>query len=296
MKAAFPKFVIGRLIVPLIFPIKRLLADQIFLYQLESSDLKPSPIAAPMIFLVRVWRYLRRVYNEEFTDYALVRYANFTKRHYSKEGRGYFSYDDLSDADRIELFGRPRGRIEPFLTGYRDVLAFADGDSFFDAGCGRGQNTKVLLENFPSSSILALDVSQEAITVIDTAVKSPKLLTKVGDLAAPETLAAISDGAYDHVVMCHVLSVMICPGLEATRNLRRRLVEEFARVAKKSVIIIDSQAIIAPGENFEIEQRDRGWFDGSILPCFEGLPGQTIVLSANHSFAVFYKHDPVPRD
>lgn len=281
--------VIDRLLVPAAFPILRLMKDQLFLHRLASDALKPSRLAAPLIICARAWLYFARSYRHAFDDYALRRYSRFVKHHYSKNGRGYFSYEKLSDADKITLYGEPDGRVRDFIDTYGDLLEYADGDSFFDAGCGRGQNVKVLRERFPHSPILAKDISAEAVKVIDLAAASPLLTTGTLDLSDPAALADIGDGAYDHVVISHVLSVILGEGLQATRGLRQRIISDLVRIAGKSLLIIDSPAIIAAQESFEIEQKDRGWFSGSVWSCFAESDGRIMTLHSGGSVAILYR-------
>lgn len=260
-----------------------------FLHRLANSALRPSPVAAPLIFCLRACAYLTRTYHRTFDDYALRRYSRFVRHHYSKDGRGYFSYEKLSDADKIALYGEPEGRIRGFIDTYGDLLGYADGDSFFDAGCGRGQNVKVLRERFPHSPILAKDISAEAVKVIDLAAASPLLTTGTLDLSDPAALAGMGDGTYDHVVISHVLSVILGDGLQATRDLRQQIISDLVRISKKSLLIIDSPDIISTQECFEIEQRDRGWFSGSVLSCFAEADGRIVTLHSGGSVAILYK-------
>ncbi|HAD88149.1 MAG TPA: hypothetical protein DCG48_12370 [Rhodospirillaceae bacterium] len=288
-RPTLPAIVIRHLLVPALFFAERYIRDQIFLWTLGNRSLRPSPLALPIVFAVRVWRYLARQFHREYSDFALIRYTGYVKRHYSKDGRGYFSYSDLSQDEKAALFGQPDGRVRPFLYAYGDLLTYADGDSFFDVGCGRGQNVKVILAAYPNSPIHAVDVSGEALDVINAAVRDARLTTGPLDLSDPTVFSSVSDGAYDHVIMSHVLSVLIGPGLDATHHLRRTAVRELIRVARKSMLIIDGPAIISETDHFDIEQKDRGSFASSILPYFDGAPGRVVVLKSSDSIAVLYQ-------
>ncbi|UTW51627.1 class I SAM-dependent methyltransferase [bacterium SCSIO 12827] len=289
-------FVIGRIFVPILFPIARHVKDQLFLRRMNNPLLKPSPISRPLSYITRAWGYFGRVFRREFDDYALRRYSTYIRRHYSQSGRGYFSYSNLKEEEKAALFGQPEGRLQGFIDHYGDLLNYQDGDTIFDAGCGRGQNVKTLLEALPTSPIDAMDISAEAVSVITAAIKSPRVKTWAGDLTDPAVLGDLQDNAYDHVVISHVLSVILGNGIDATQNVRKEIIGNLARLARKTVLIIDSPAIIAAEERFEIEQRDRGWFASSILPICEDLPTQVVVLTSSGSIGVLMRKHSGDRD
>ena len=281
--------VIAGLAVPAAFPVVRAVRDQMFLTALGNPDLRPSPVAMPIVYCIRAAAFVARTFRQEFDEYAIRKYSVFVKRHYAKDGRGYYSYETLSDTEKKSLYGTPEGRLRPFIEEYGDLAGYQDGDSFFDAGCGRGQNTKVLLETFPNSSVLAMDYSAEAVSVIDLAAATPRLRTQSADLTDPAVLTSVADNSWDHIVMSHVLSVLLGDGIEATQSLRRRVIGELSRIARKTVLIIDSPSIVSPDTRFEIEQRDRGSLTGSILPICDTLPVQTVTVSHGASVSVLLR-------
>ena len=280
---------IGKAIVPIVFPVVRFVKDQVFLSHLNKDGLMPSAFGWAVVFVARAWGYCRRIFRHEFDDYALHRYALYVRRHYGKGGRGYFSYANLQASEKAQLFGRSGGRIAPFIEHYQDLLKYADDDSYFDAGCGRGQNVKVLMERFPTSSIHGMDLSGDAADIVTLAVSDPRVTARPGDLTNIATLKAIGDDAYDHVILSHVLSIILGAGLDATRQTRGMIISELARIARKSLLIIDSPAIIADRERFEIEQLDRGAYHESILKYFDTLGGRTVILTSAESVAVLYQ-------
>ncbi|MEO9959238.1 MAG: class I SAM-dependent methyltransferase [Nisaea sp.] len=280
---------VSKVIVPSAFPVVRFVKDQIFLAHFDRGNLKPSIFGWPFILWARAWGYMTHYVRREFNDYACRKYFHFHQHHYGPTGRGYFSYADLDRTAKANLFGQPAGRVAPFIERYADLLGYADGNSFLDAGCGRGQNIKVLMDRFPSSVIHGIDFNAEAAEVITLAVDDHRVMVCPGDLTDPETIRAIGNNAYDHVVLSHVLSIIIGDGREATLKIRSMIITELARVASKSLLIIDSHAIISDRVQFEIEQRDRGAYVESILPYFEPLPGRTMVFSAAGSVAVLYQ-------
>ncbi|PIW26384.1 MAG: hypothetical protein COW30_15035 [Rhodospirillales bacterium CG15_BIG_FIL_POST_REV_8_21_14_020_66_15] len=284
-----PSFIVGRLIVPPVFHVMRFVKDQTFLVNLHSAELKPGPLGRAVAFLARAAAFLGRLYQREFDAYASRKYSRYIRHHYGRDGRGYFSYAGLGDAEKAALFGKPGGRINGFIERYSDLLGYADGDTFFDAGCGRGQNIKVLMERFPRSPIHGIDFSAEAVSVINLAVGSEPVSAVQGDLTDAATFVAFGDGAFDHVVMSHVLSIIIGDGTQETKDTRAAILRELARLARKTVLVIDSPAIVSQVEGFEIEQKDRGYFAESVLKYFPPDQGTTCVLQSADSIAVLFR-------
>ena len=273
-------------LMPPLFQVLRVFRDQVFLIELRNSNLRPAVIAPILYFPLRVYRALGRMMTHTFNEYALSKYVSYIQHHYSKGGRGYFAYADLSDQEKIGLFGVPKGRIAPLIDSHGHILGLKDGDSFFDVGCGRGQNIKVLMERFPNSPIRAIDISAEAVDVIDLAVSDPRVTTQVCDLKDAATYAGIGDNTYDHVVMSHVMALLIGGSIAETRATRRMIISNLVRIARKSVVIIDNPAILADQAAFKIEQLNRGYFAESILPYFPANAGAVVTVKLGESVAV----------
>ena len=229
-------------------------------------------------------------------NYALDKYSGYISHHYSKEGRGYFSYENISDEEKLKLYGSPKGRVADFIENYPDIVDYKDGDSFLDAGCGRGQNIKVLLEKFKASKIYGVDLSKEAVDVINLAVQNDNLKAEAADLTNIEIFKAIEDKSYDHIVMSHVFSIIIGNSLEHTKKIRQSIIREFVRIAHKSVLIIDGPENVNEKESFVIEQLHRGAYTESILDYFPQDLGRTIVMKSPYSTAVFFKKNKWPTD
>lgn len=284
----FLRFIIKEFIVPPVFYGVRLFKDQMFLTDLRNQSLRPSIFFYPISFLVRGGAFLTRLFAKEFNDFAFSKYANYIRHHYSREGRGYFSYENLTDGEKIKLYGQPHGRIQYFIDHYSDLLNYQNGDSFFDAGCGRGQNIKVLLEAYDQSRIQGVDLSKEAVEVINLAVSRETLHVSPGDLTSPDTFRSISDGAFDHVIMSHVFSLIIDKGVNSTKALRASIIKELVRIANKSVLILDGYNVVATEEAFVIEQAFRGSFAETILPYFPQNRGMTITLQGEAGVGVLF--------
>lgn len=287
--SAFLRSAIKHILVPPIFYGFRLFKDQMFLSSLRNESLRPSIFFYPISFLVRGGAFFTRLFAKEFNDYAFSKYVNYIHVHYSREGRGYFSYENLSDGEKIKLYGQPHGRIQYFIDHYSDLLNYQNGDSFFDAGCGRGQNIKVLLEMYNRSSIEGVDLSKEAVEVINLAVSRKTLHVAPGDLTDPETFRSINDDAFDHVIMSHVFSLLIDKDVNSTKALRASIIKELVRIARKSVLILDSNEVVASEEAFVIEQAFRGSFSETILPYFPHNQGLTVTLQGEAGVGVLFR-------
>lgn len=276
-------------IVPIVFHSTRLIQDQVFLKELGNERLKPSILFSPIVFVVRAWRRAAWIFRTQFNDYALRKYMRYIKNHYGPGGRGYHSYGKLGDAEKIRLYGAPRGRIADFIAQHLEILGYRNGDSFFEAGCGRGQNLKVLSEAFDASPIFGTDVSEEAVEVVALAASDSRLTVWVSDLTNPATLRGIADNAYDHVVISHVLSILLGAGTTDTRRIRQEIVDHLIRIAGKSVLLIDGRDLAICKEEFVIEQRDRGAFKESMLAYFPADRGRLVTLLSESSFAAHFR-------
>lgn len=281
-------FLIGQVAVPIVFFVVRFVKDQAFLVRLRNNNLKPFFISYPIYFVVRVAQFFADAFRTAFINYALRKYNDYIAVHYSKYGRGYFSYESLTDHEKRETYGKPNGRVEAFIDQYSTILNYCDGNSFFDVGCGRGQNIKPLRERFQNSFVYGIDLSKEAVEVIKAAVNDDLVKVEAADLKDMNTYKVLEDGAYDHVVMSHVFSLIIDEDLPKTKVLRTSIIKELVRIAKKSVLIIDGPAIVSPREQFVIEQLNRGVFYESIDDYFPTVSGNVMTLRTAESFGVLF--------
>ncbi len=271
------------------FYLARFFKDQIFLYKIKNPKLKPLLIFQPVYFLTRAAGYLKRIFQREFTNYAMKKYSNYILFHYSKNGRGYFAYENLTFDEKLELYGHPEGRITQFINDYTSILNYQDGDSFFDVGCGRGQNIKVLLEKYSNSFVHGIDISKEAIGIINLAVKSENLKLQNIDIKNTQALKKFKENSYDHIIMSHVFSLILNDGLSSTIKLRKTIISELVRIANISVIIIGGPEIVSKKNKFTIEQLHRGTFAESIINYFPSDAGIKLILNSPHSSAVLFK-------
>ena len=271
------------------FWLLRLARDQNFLRNLGDPRLKPNPLLAPLRFAGRLADYVANTIRVQFDDYALRQYHQFLAHHYGPKGRGYLSYTTLSEDQRHALYGAPPGRLAGFINAYGDLLAYGDGVTFLDAGCGRGQNIALLVDRFPNANIAGFDINKDAVEVVRTFCGSTNVDVRVGDLGADGILDTFGTNSVDHVLISHVFSVILGPGLNETRQVRRSIIGHLIRIAKRSVLIIDSPAITADPQRFEIEQSHRGVFHENCSRYFEGASGRLIRLECKDSVGLLFQ-------
>lgn len=272
----------------LVFQIRRYTRDQLFLENLNNTRFRPSAFGRIVAFCLRAHAFVRTRYKREFLDIALRRYARYNRRHYSPDGRGYIAEALASDAEKVRLYGQPTGRVSEFLTSHRHFLGYQDGDTFLDVGCGRGQNLKVLSDAVPKARLHGIDMNAAAVEVIRLAAEDGTVSAAVGDLTDQQTFCGIADGAFDHVIMSHVFSLILSDGLTATRDTRAMIVGEMIRIARKTVMIIDGPAIMAPAPAFEIEQKDRGVFHEDAAAYFPVAKGHLTTLRSGASMGLLF--------
>jgi ubiquinone/menaquinone biosynthesis C-methylase UbiE len=286
---------IFRWFVPPWFWVYRWLKDQVFLVNLRSQNLSPGFHAYPLWLIFSGFQLIKMGWGIAYRDYGMQRYSKWIGEHYGPMGRGYFNYGELSDQEKIDLYGVPRGRLEYILNNNSQILAYGDGQSFLDAGCGRGQNIKVLSEYYPNSTIRAFDISEGALSVVKLGIQNQKKIhVEVGSLTDINYLDQYSSNGFDHVLISHVFSLIMKEGEENSRKLRQNIIENLLRISKKSLLIIDSPAILKMGESeFEIEQLHRATYKESVIPYFnEHLDqGEVYAIFSSESLGVLFKHN-----
>ena len=189
-------------------------------------------------------------------------------------------------------------RLSYYIEHNQSVLDYKDGDSFLDAGCGRGQNIKELACRYPHSKIKGFDVNRGALRVIATALKNrTNVLVEVGSVVGQVYMEEFPANAVDHVVVSHVFSFLIGKDLEETKKLRQATVDQLLRVAKKTVVILDAN-IWKEDEGIElvIEQNTRCFISESLAPYFPASldSGEFYLTLAPEDQAFIFKMNPVP--
>jgi len=286
---------IFRWIVPLWFWIYRWLKDQEFLVNLQSRTLRPALIAYPIWLVMSGFKLIKKSWAIVYIDYGMQRYSTWVGEHYSSTGRGYFNYGNLSEQEKANLYGEPRGRIEYFLKNYSRTFKYEDGQSILDAGCGRGQNTKVLSEYFPNSTIKAFDVSEGALKIVEIGVKNQKQIqAEVGSITDLNYLKQYPTNGFDHVLLSHVFSFIMSGSEDETHILRQQIIDELIRISSKTVLILDGYELLNFIEpSFEIEQLQRATYSESIAHYFNKQlnRGEVSAVFSHEDIGVLFFHE-----
>ena len=286
---------IFRWIVPLWFWSHRWLIDQEFLVNLKSPTLRPGLLAFPTWLIMSGFKLIKKSWVSVYTDYGIRCYSVWDEEHYSPTGRGYYNYGNLSEQEKLNLYGEPRGRIEYFLKSYPQTLNYEDGQSILDAGCGRGQNIKVLSEYFPTSKIKAFDVSEGALSVVEIGVKNQKQIqTEIGSINDLNYLKQYPTNGFDHVLLSHVFSFIMSESEAATLRMRQDIIDELVRISSKTLLILGGNELLQLEEpSFKIEQLNRAFFAESIARYFDKHlnHGEVYAVFSPESIGLLFLYD-----
>ncbi|HTH15881.1 MAG TPA: class I SAM-dependent methyltransferase [Magnetospirillum sp.] len=251
------------------------------------------PLTLPLFTLYRACCFLARVYRREFAQYALERFAILVGRHYGKGGLCYSDIQDVPDdvlARRWAELGSIR--VGPFIDRYPRALAYRDGDSFLDAGCGMGNVIKELSGRYPTSAIHGFDLNQDAIRMVRCGTAGrPSITVEVGSLTDPAQLAKFADGAFDHAILCNVFHYIVAGGIAESAKLRQRIVDELVRITRRSVLLMLDQVDRSPETRVEIVSANACFIRDDIPGFFARHPGECLVISPDRdNVAVLYRH------
>ncbi|MDP8230752.1 MAG: class I SAM-dependent methyltransferase [Candidatus Gorgyraea atricola] len=247
----------------------------------------------PFAYISRFSSFLKATWNSEFAEYTLKKYKNFLKIHYSKDGLGYFDYDGLSESDCLKIYRDMESRIAYYIKHNSVCMGYENGDSFLDAGCGKGQSIKELVKYYPDSQIKGFDVNAGALRIIQIALKDKKnVKVEKGSVVDFKYLESYPAKSYDHLVVSHVFSFLTGSNIEETRKLRQVLIGHFIRIAAKSVLIMDGDILSERKEpEVIIEQNTRYFFRESLVSYFSkhALSGELYAMFSPENEAVIFK-------
>jgi len=265
-----------------------------FLLWLRNDQIgKPSVLAFPFVYYYRGCTFLKRIWQTEFSDYALRRYQAYLALHYSPTGVGYFDYTALSDESRVSIFNGLSSRLAHYVDYNRTILDYKDGETFLDAGCGKGQNIKELISRYPRSVIKGFDINEGALQVVGAALKdSPNVHVELGSIVDPTYLSSYPDHSIDHVVVSHVISFLSSSSLDETRTLRQTVIDQLLRIARRTLIIMDAN-IWSDSGSFEVimDQNTRCFFRESLQPYFSKYQdiGELYLMVSSDDMAFAFK-------
>ncbi len=279
-----------------VFWLDRWAADKIFLASMKNPALGTSHVGAGFRMIRAAYRLLRAVWHEAYVGFGLSIYESENRKHYAPGGRGYSNVVSLDDAEALREFEHLHSRLQTFQASYPSMLAFENGDSFLDAGCGKGQNLQFILREFPDSPYTGFDIDERALRVVRIGAErhgSAEISISAGSLSDLGFLSSIPSCSCDHVFACHVISTVFGSGLDATRALRQAIIEHLIRISKKSVLVIDG---FDTGTEFDltIEQRSRAMFSENLQRYFVAPEkcGEAFVLVSEFSTAVYFRKHP----
>jgi len=266
--------------------------DQMFLMALNNPIVgRPSVVGSLFAFHSYFWRTLRNVWKQASTENGLQLYEKRNLAHYAQNGRGYINLDNLSKQECVEQFKKLESRLQLFLDAYPMTIAYKDGESFLDAGCGKGQNLKFIVKKYPRSSYTGFDFDKRCLRIAQVGIEesADKSLVQ-GSILDFDFLRSFKAKSVDHIIVCGVFSTLLASTIQMTKDIHQKIIDEFVRISKKSIIIIDEQSL---NNTFAliIEQRTRATIHENIASYFtkhESI-GETCILSTGNFHAAFFK-------
>jgi hypothetical protein len=123
----------------------------------------------------------------------------------------------------------------------------------------------------------------------------PLTVVEQANMLDTSYLESFPGGSFDHVLVSHVMSFLIRPSTDETRQARQRVIDELVRIARKTVVVLDR---IEPGEaqmSIDIEQRDRAIVHDDLTQYFKRHETQNqvyLMLSPEDGAIVFRKATP----
>ena len=213
--------------------------------------------------------------------------------HYSKDGKAYQELSSL--LDKISL-DKAKDNLQSRLFLFKEVVSiYNNGETFVEFGCGKGQNIFPLSEKFSISQIYGYDISPDSLSYINKYVKKNNIKNikcKLGDLKNIDFLKNFEDKEFDHVILVNVFSLIFDKNADLSNKMRREVILNLIRISKKSLTIIDSEAIINSGNSFlKIEQLNRAIYYDNILKYFSDLKVLDFIniVYTDNCYAVIYK-------
>lgn len=268
------------------------ITDQMFLMFLRNPIVgRASILGSFFAFQVYFWRAIKTMWKEACVEYTLRLYSKRNLSHYAKNGRGYISLAGLSEQECADQFASLGSRLQLFLDLYPMTVGYKDGDSFLDAGCGKGQNLKFILSRYPHSHYTGFDIDERCLQVARIGTEgSEKRSLLQGSILDFDFLKSFGDKSVDHICVCHVFSTLLSPTIPETKLSHQRIIDEFVRISRKSIMIIDDMSL---GKSFdvEIEQLTRAAVCENIASYFirHQSGGEACVLSCQDFRAVLFK-------
>ena len=268
------------------------ITDQRFLVSLQNPTVgRPSAIGTLFAVQGYLWRAIKVMWREACTEYTLHLYSKRNLAHYAKNGRGYINVVNLSERERIDQFAKLESRLQVFVDSYPMMVGYKDGESFLDAGCGKGQNLKFIMSRYSHSPYTGFDIDERCLQVAKVGTEgSADRSLRQGSILDIDFLQSFEAKSVDHICVCHVFSTLLLPTIAETKISHQRIIDEFVRMSRKSIMIIDSMSM---GKSFEVEveQATRAVVCEDIASYFERHQslGEACILSCRGFLAVLFK-------
>lgn len=281
-----------RLLVILPVQIERWVVDQIFLKGLANSSVgRPTSIGSTIAMAASTWRVLRRLWSEVRTDCVLELYREQNRAHYARGGRGYINLEHLSREQCSTHFAGLTSRLQQFLADYPVTIGYRNGDSFLDAGCGKGQNLKFVSSAYPQSPYIGFDIDDRCLQIAQVGVDGSEIRSlRQASVLDLDFLKTFSDKSLDHVVVSHVFSTLLEASASRTIVIHQDVIDELVRIARKSVLVIDEMSL-EPSLQVRIEQRTRAIALENIMAYFakHRAVGEPCILTSQESRALLFR-------
>ena len=276
--------------VPVLF--EAWVAEQKFLLSMRNPALgRPSVLGMPFALCAYFGKAMGAIWREARGDKVLQIYRARNAAHYAEGGRGYFGLGEFSAEDAARRFASLPSRLEPFVAAYPTLIQYRNGDSFLDAGCGQGQNLGYIARAFPDSPYTGFDIDERCLRIAAAGIggAAHRRLMR-GSLSDRDFLRSLGDRSCDHVLICHVFSALLESSVAATRLYHQRVIDEFVRIAARSVLVIDQMSLGREPE-VEIEHVSRANMRENILGYFarHAALGEACILPGDNTQAVLFK-------
>lgn len=266
--------------------------DQMFLMSLNNPIVgSPSVFGSLIAFQVFLGRAIKAMWKEARIEYSLQLYKNRNLAHYAKNGRGYINLENLSNQECVDQFAKLESRLQVFSDAYPMTVGYKDGESFLDAGCGKGQNLKFIFSRYPNSPYIGFDFDERCLQVARVGVEGSSRRSLIqGSILDVDFLRSFEDKSIDHICICGVFSTLLESSIQQIQRSHQKIVDEFVRISRKSIMIIDEMSLDNVVD-VKIEQLTRATVFENIASYFvkHQSSGEACTLAYNNFRAVLFK-------